>query len=86
MSIEVTLKPPPLAQTPQKTAGKKPSSKKPKAPIAASMFSVADLQAATNSFSQENLIGEGVVGRVYRAELPDGKVYMLFNCNYVISI
>jgi hypothetical protein len=74
ISIEAALKPPPLAQTPQTTAGRKPPTKKPKAPIAASMFSVADLQAATNSFSQDNLIGEGVVGRVYRAELPDGKV------------
>ncbi|KAI8001484.1 Protein STRUBBELIG-RECEPTOR FAMILY 8 [Camellia lanceoleosa] len=29
---------------------------------------------ATNSFSQENLIGEGSLGRVYRGEFPNGKV------------
>jgi hypothetical protein len=45
-----------------------------KSSIAATVFSVADLQAATNSFSQENLIGEGGLGRVYRAEFPNGQV------------
>lgn len=39
----------------------------------ATAFSVADLQAATNSFSQDNLIGEGNMGEVYRAESPDGQ-------------
>ena len=28
----------------------------------------------TNSFSQENIIGEGALGRVYKAEFPNGKV------------
>lgn len=37
-------------------------------------FTVALLQQYTNSFSQENFIGEGMLGNVYRAELPDGKV------------
>ncbi|XP_024370400.1 protein STRUBBELIG-RECEPTOR FAMILY 7 [Physcomitrium patens] len=45
-----------------------------KSNIAATPFSVADLQAATNSFSQDNLIGEGSMGRVYRAEFPNGQV------------
>jgi len=45
-----------------------------KSNIAATAFSVADLQAATNSFSQENLIGEGGLGRVYRAEFANGQV------------
>lgn len=42
--------------------------------IAVTPFSVADLQAATNSFSQENLLGEGSMGRVYRAEFANGQV------------
>lgn len=42
--------------------------------IAVTAFSVADLQTATNSFSQENLIGEGSMGRVYRAEFANGQV------------
>lgn len=40
-------------------------------------FSIASLQQYTNSFSQENLLGGGKLGTVYRAELPDGKVIMV---------
>lgn len=53
------------------------------------MYTVASLQQYTNSFSQENLIGEGTLGSVYRAELPDGKVvFVRLICNislYVLS-
>ncbi|CAH8306267.1 unnamed protein product [Eruca vesicaria subsp. sativa] len=38
------------------------------------VYSVADLQIATGSFSVDNLLGEGTFGRVYRAEFEDGKV------------
>ncbi|KAE7998961.1 hypothetical protein FH972_003450 [Carpinus fangiana] len=37
-------------------------------------YSVADLQMATDSFSVDNLLGEGTFGRVYRARFDDGKV------------
>lgn len=37
-------------------------------------FTIATLQQCTNSFSEENFIGEGLLGSVYVAELPDGKV------------
>ncbi|XP_059639130.1 protein STRUBBELIG-RECEPTOR FAMILY 1-like [Cornus florida] len=37
-------------------------------------FTIAFLQQYTNSFSQENLIGGGMIGTVYRAELPGGKL------------
>jgi serine/threonine protein kinase len=37
-------------------------------------FTIASLQQYTNSFSQENLIGGGTLGSVYRAQLPDGKL------------
>ncbi|KAI3456284.1 hypothetical protein Pfo_012947 [Paulownia fortunei] len=40
----------------------------------AKFFTIASLQQYTNSFSQENLIGKGTLGTVYRAQLPDGKV------------
>ncbi|KAK6917491.1 Leucine-rich repeat-containing N-terminal, plant-type [Dillenia turbinata] len=40
-------------------------------------FSVASLQQYTNSFSQENLIGSGMLGSVYRAALPDGKLLVV---------
>ncbi|KAL2969204.1 hypothetical protein AAZX31_15G067300 [Glycine max] len=38
------------------------------------VYTVALLQQYTNSFSQENCIGEGTLGPVYRAELPGGKL------------
>ncbi|KAK7302727.1 hypothetical protein RJT34_13623 [Clitoria ternatea] len=38
------------------------------------VYTVAELQLYTNNFSQENSIGEGTLGPVYRAELPDGKL------------
>ncbi|KAE8725796.1 DRT111 protein [Hibiscus syriacus] len=41
-------------------------------------YTVAELQLATNSFSEENLLGEGTVGPVYKAELPDGQKYRSF--------
>jgi len=39
-------------------------------------YSIADLQMATGSFSIENLVGEGSIGRVYRAKFDDGKVFV----------
>ncbi|CAL0309410.1 unnamed protein product [Lupinus luteus] len=38
------------------------------------VYTVAILQQYTNSFSQENFIGKGTLGPVYRAELHDGKL------------
>ncbi|KAG9140077.1 hypothetical protein Leryth_023692 [Lithospermum erythrorhizon] len=37
-------------------------------------FSIASLQLYTDSFSQDNLLGTGMLGTVYRAELPNGKL------------
>ncbi|XP_071697248.1 protein STRUBBELIG-RECEPTOR FAMILY 1-like isoform X2 [Rutidosis leptorrhynchoides] len=37
-------------------------------------FSIASLQEYTNSFSQENLVGNGMLATVYKAVLPDGKL------------
>ncbi|XP_021856913.1 protein STRUBBELIG-RECEPTOR FAMILY 3 isoform X2 [Spinacia oleracea] len=37
-------------------------------------FTIASLQQYTNSFSQDNLLGSGMLGTVYRAELPNGKL------------
>lgn len=51
-----------------------PPARSTKAVVPALSFSVADLQTATNSFAQENLIGEGSLGRVYRGEFTDGQV------------
>jgi hypothetical protein len=45
-------------------------------PTSATPFSVASLQQYTNSFREENLIRESRYGKVYLAELPDGKVWI----------
>lgn len=40
-------------------------------------YSIADVQMATDSFSVENLIGDGSIGSVYRAHFGNGKVISL---------
>ncbi|XP_039053755.1 protein STRUBBELIG-RECEPTOR FAMILY 5 [Hibiscus syriacus] len=37
-------------------------------------YSLADLQKNTDNFAPERLLGEGTIGRVYRAKYPEGKV------------
>uniref|UniRef100_M1BE11 Kinase n=1 Tax=Solanum tuberosum TaxID=4113 RepID=M1BE11_SOLTU len=72
------LKPPPTEKvTVEMIQGKNGSVRRVKSPITASAYTVAALQTATNSFSQENLIGEGSLGRVYRAEFPNGKIMVI---------
>ncbi|XP_060669797.1 protein STRUBBELIG-RECEPTOR FAMILY 3 isoform X1 [Ziziphus jujuba] len=79
MNEEILPPPPPPAPLPVHKAILNPvtTSRRPVNSInssAAKAFTVAALQQHTNSFSQENFIGAGVLGSVYRAELPDGKV------------
>ncbi|KAG5010550.1 hypothetical protein JHK87_019065 [Glycine soja] len=50
------------------------------------VYTVASLQQYTNSFSQENYIGEGMLGPVYRAELPDGKLLAVRKLNATASM
>ncbi|RZB83554.1 Protein STRUBBELIG-RECEPTOR FAMILY 3 isoform B [Glycine soja] len=57
-----------------KEANINPPKKSPVPPTFAKTFTIASLQQYTNSFSQDNLIGLGMLGSVYRAELPDGKI------------
>ncbi|KAL0665434.1 hypothetical protein Bca4012_102272 [Brassica carinata] len=40
---------------------------------AATEFELSDLQTATANFAPGNLLGEGSIGRVYRAKYPDGR-------------
>ncbi|XP_074578092.1 protein STRUBBELIG-RECEPTOR FAMILY 6-like [Curcuma longa] len=44
-------------------------------------YSVADLQIATDSFSEDNLVGEGSYGRVYKAQFNNGKVLAVKKLN-----
>ncbi|KAK1556650.1 hypothetical protein Q3G72_009430 [Acer saccharum] len=68
------LTPPPVEKLVVDRMSKNGSIKKVKSPITATAYTVASLQTATNSFSQEFLIGEGSLGRVYRAEFSNGKI------------
>ncbi|CAK9182220.1 unnamed protein product [Ilex paraguariensis] len=73
----VDLKPPPAEnELVERMQGKNGSVKRVKSPITAAPYTVAALQMATNSFSQENIVGEGSLGRVYRAEFSNGKVIL----------
>lgn len=38
------------------------------------VYTIAELQIATNSFGEEHFIGEGSLGSVYKAHFPDGTV------------
>ncbi|KAF6158802.1 hypothetical protein GIB67_040316 [Kingdonia uniflora] len=58
-------------------------SRKCKTPVTAKMYTVAELQCATNSFSEDNLLGEGSLGSVYKANFPDGKIFAVKNVNTV---
>lgn len=74
------LKPPPAEKpTVDRMQGKNGSVKRIRSPITATSYTVASLQTATNSFSQEFLIGEGSLGRVYKAEFTNGKVILLYD-------
>lgn len=42
-------------------------------------YSLRDLETATRGFSDENVIGEGGYGVVYRADFPDGSVAAVKN-------
>ncbi|KAJ3673683.1 hypothetical protein LUZ60_005675 [Juncus effusus] len=70
--VPLSLKPPPKTDD---FANKPVVSKKSSLPtIKSTVYSVADLQMATESFSVDSLIGEGSFGKVYRAQFNDGKV------------
>ncbi|KAF3442623.1 hypothetical protein FNV43_RR16539 [Rhamnella rubrinervis] len=67
----------------EKTAGRRSFSKNCKFPVRAKLYTVAELQSATNSFSEANLLGEGSLGSVYKAEFPDGQIFAVKNINMV---
>ena len=58
----------------EKICSRRSFSKKSRIPANAKLYTVAELQLATNSFSEENLLGEGSLGSVYKGEFPDGQV------------
>lgn len=65
---------PPLCTKTVRVCRRRSFAKKSRIPIGVKLYSVAELQTATNSFSEENLLGEGSLGSVYKAEFPNGQV------------
>ncbi|XP_068635140.1 protein STRUBBELIG-RECEPTOR FAMILY 3-like isoform X2 [Aristolochia californica] len=68
------LMPPPVEKVVVNPIVRPRSPKKLKLPSSVEAFTVATLQQYTNSFRQKSLIGGGMLGNVYRAEVPGGKV------------
>ncbi|XP_039130998.1 protein STRUBBELIG-RECEPTOR FAMILY 3-like isoform X3 [Dioscorea cayenensis subsp. rotundata] len=54
-------------------------------PTPVTSFSVASLQQYTNSFDEDNHIRDGTWGKVYLAELPNGKLLEIMKLGNVIS-
>ncbi|XP_059646370.1 protein STRUBBELIG-RECEPTOR FAMILY 2 [Cornus florida] len=63
----------------EKLSRRRSFSKKHIISLSAKFYTVAELQSATNSFSEENLLGEGSLGSVYKAEFPDGQILAVKN-------
>ncbi|XP_076942440.1 protein STRUBBELIG-RECEPTOR FAMILY 7-like isoform X2 [Bidens hawaiensis] len=82
----INLKPPPIER--HKSFDDDDISAKPVVPKKISVaptnvlsYTIADLQIATNSFSADNLVGEGSTGRVFRAQFEDGKIVAVKKIN-----
>ncbi|KAF0892793.1 hypothetical protein E2562_017753 [Oryza meyeriana var. granulata] len=85
--VTVSLKPPPKIERNHSFDDDDDFSNKPvpkknnSVSVKAAVYSVADLQMATDSFNMDNLVGEGTFGRVYRAQFSDGKVLAVKKLN-----
>ncbi|KAG9443894.1 hypothetical protein H6P81_015234 [Aristolochia fimbriata] len=91
--VSVALKPPPIerhksfddddfsSKIPAPVPVPVPVKKTNTTSINATAYSIADLQVATGSFSVDNLIGEGSIGRVYRAQFDDGQILAVKKIN-----
>ncbi|XP_031504579.1 protein STRUBBELIG-RECEPTOR FAMILY 5-like [Nymphaea colorata] len=44
-------------------------------PVNATKYSLAELQMASGNFGRDHLVGEGTLGRVFKAKYVDGKVF-----------
>ncbi|XP_057505840.1 protein STRUBBELIG-RECEPTOR FAMILY 2 isoform X1 [Actinidia eriantha] len=73
----------PPTQTRTDRMSRRSFSKKLKIPISAKVYTLAELQSATNGFSEQHLLGEGSLGSVYKADFPNGQVLAVKNINTV---
>ncbi|XP_027350087.1 protein STRUBBELIG-RECEPTOR FAMILY 2-like [Abrus precatorius] len=72
---------PPLSQNNTEELSRRSFSKRGRSTGRTKIYTVAELQVATNCFSEGNLLGEGSIGPVYRAKFPDGKILAVNNIN-----
>ncbi|XP_030543611.1 protein STRUBBELIG-RECEPTOR FAMILY 3-like isoform X2 [Rhodamnia argentea] len=68
----------------QPTVRKRPSERAVSSP-SVPFYSIASLQEFTNSFSPENFVGEGTLGSVYKAVLPDGRLLAVKKLKATVS-
>lgn len=59
---------------PERVSGKKSFTQVSRKAVSLKIFSASELLEATNNYSEEYVIGEGSLARVYKAEFPDGQV------------
>lgn len=85
------MPPPPVEKVivnpivPAENVARSPPPEKICHPTSTISFSVASLQQYTNSFTEESLIRDGRLGKVYLAELPDGKLLEVMKFDNVNS-
>ncbi|PPR94670.1 hypothetical protein GOBAR_AA26005 [Gossypium barbadense] len=75
--------PPVLLTNTEKTSRRKSFAGENKFAMHSKVYTVAELQLATNSFSEENHLGEGSLGPVYKAEFPNGQFFAVKVINMV---
>ncbi|KAF2307794.1 hypothetical protein GH714_031810 [Hevea brasiliensis] len=75
--------PPACGARTEKISRRRNFAMKYKAPASAKIFTLAELQLATNNFSEENLLVEGSLGSVYKAKFSDGKIMVVKNVSMV---
>ncbi|XP_050383232.1 protein STRUBBELIG-RECEPTOR FAMILY 2 isoform X2 [Argentina anserina] len=70
---------PPVYHSRIEKSRRKSFSDKYRFPVRIKLYTVAELQSATNSFMEENFLGQGSLGSVYKAEFPDGQISVVKN-------
>ncbi|CAH9117869.1 unnamed protein product [Cuscuta europaea] len=75
--------PPAAPTTAVNVSTRRSFAKKFKIPMCVKHYTMAEIESATNSFSQENLIGDGSFGSIYRAEFPNGQLSIVYQINKV---
>eukprot|EP00250_Pteridium_aquilinum_P011218 c19916_g1_i1 orf=459-2099(-) len=56
-----------------------------KVSVAAHDYTIAELQLATQSFAEENHIGNGTLGKVYKAQMPNGQFAAVKKLDYSMT-